>query len=159
MSLRCAILFALSLRYARSPWNHRAGQAQAAICPLSVHPRSLGSARARSPAHVFWFRRLCWREDRSHAACQPEAAERQRRLDRLLRDANLADPGIRQDFPSLRLIDLLVGKIPHWRLIPADSATFESEALHACELLLKHDLRFGRVPQSRQARPTKIRRK
>jgi hypothetical protein len=67
--------------------------------------------------------------------------------------ANLAAPGIRHDFPSLRLIDLLGGKIAHWRLIPADSATFESEALHACELLLKHDVRFGRVPQSRQVRP------
>jgi hypothetical protein len=72
--------------------------------------------------------------------------------------ANLADPGVRQDFPSLRLIDLLGGKIAHWRLIPADSSTFESEALYACELLLKHDLRFGRIPQSRQARPA-IRRK
>lgn len=73
--------------------------------------------------------------------------------------ADLADPRIRRDFPSLRLINLLGGKIAHWLLIPADSATFESEALHACELLLKHDLRFGRVPQSRQARPAKIRRK
>jgi hypothetical protein len=72
---------------------------------------------------------------------------------------NLADPRIRQDFPSLRLIDLLGGKIGHWRLIPADSSTFESEALHACELLLKHDVRFGRIPQSRQTRPTKQRRK
>ena len=73
--------------------------------------------------------------------------------------ANLADPGIRQDFPSLRLIDLLGGKIAHWRLIPADSPTFESEALHACELLLTHDWRFGRIPQSRQSRPAKLRRK
>jgi hypothetical protein len=73
--------------------------------------------------------------------------------------ADLVDPRIRQDFPSLRLINLLGGKIAHWRLIPADGATFESEALHACELLLKHDLRFGRAPQSRQARPAKIRRK
>jgi len=73
--------------------------------------------------------------------------------------ANLADARIREDFPSLRLIDLLGGKIAHWRLIPADSSTFESEALHACELLLKHDLRFGRIPQSREARPAKIRRK
>jgi|HubBroStandDraft_1064217.scaffolds.fasta_scaffold501493_2 hypothetical protein len=73
--------------------------------------------------------------------------------------ANLAAPDIRQDFPSLRLIDLLGGKIAHWRLIPADSSTFESEALHACELLLKHDGRFGRVPQSRQTRPAKLRRK
>src|SRR5438874_3176794 len=46
--------------------------------------------------------------------------------------ANLADPGIRGDFPSIRLIGLLGGKIGHWRLLPADSPTFESEALHAC---------------------------
>jgi hypothetical protein len=73
--------------------------------------------------------------------------------------ANLADPGIRKDFPSIRLIKLLGGKIGHWRLIPADSPTFESEAQHACELLLKHDVRFGRIPQSRQSRPAKQRRK
>lgn len=72
--------------------------------------------------------------------------------------ANLADPGIRQDFPSIRHIDLLGDKIAHWRLIPADSSTFESEAVHACELVLKHDVRFGRIPQSRQTRPAKQRR-
>ena len=73
--------------------------------------------------------------------------------------ANLADPAIRRDFPSLRLINMLGGKIAHWRLIPADSSSFESEALHACELLLKHAARFGRIPQSRQTRPAKQRRK
>ena len=73
--------------------------------------------------------------------------------------ADLADPGIRRDFPSLRAIELLAGKIAHWQLIPADSPTFESEALHACELLLQHDVRFGRVPQSRQTRPAKLRQK
>ena len=73
--------------------------------------------------------------------------------------ADLADPGIRQDFPSLRLINLLGGKIAHWRLIPADSSTFESEALHACDLLLKHDRRFGRIPRSRQTRPAKLHRR
>jgi hypothetical protein len=73
--------------------------------------------------------------------------------------ANLTDPEIRKDFPSIRLIKLLGGKIAHWRLIPVDSATFESEAVHACELLLKHDLRFGRIPQSRQTRPARQPRK
>jgi hypothetical protein len=73
--------------------------------------------------------------------------------------ANLSDPRTRQDFPSLRLINLLGGKIAHWRLIPADSPTFESEALRACELLHRHDVRFGRVPQSRRSRPAKQRRK
>jgi hypothetical protein len=72
---------------------------------------------------------------------------------------DLADPRIRKDFPSIRLIKLLGGKIAHWRLIPADSPTFESEALHACELLLKRDGRFGRIPQSRKTRPAKQRRK
>jgi hypothetical protein len=69
--------------------------------------------------------------------------------------ADLDDPGIRRDFPSIRLIELLGGKIGHWRLVPADSPTFESEALHACELLLRRDARFGRVPQSRQTRPAR----
>jgi hypothetical protein len=72
--------------------------------------------------------------------------------------ANLAEPDIRRDFPSLRLIGLLCGKIAHWRLIPFDGPTFESEALRACQLLLKHDARFGRVPQSRQTRPGRTRR-
>src|SRR5215469_3410849 len=66
--------------------------------------------------------------------------------------ANLADPGIQREFPSLRLIGLLGGKIGHWRVIPADSPTFETEAQHACELLLRRDARFGRVPQSRGGR-------
>ena len=72
--------------------------------------------------------------------------------------ANLVDPGTRKDFPSLRLINLLAGKIAHWRLIPADSPTFECEAVRACELLLKHDTRFGRVPQSRQTKSGRQRR-
>jgi len=72
--------------------------------------------------------------------------------------AKLDDPKMRRDFPSLRLIDLLGDKISHWRLIPADSSTFESEALHACDLLLKHDSRLGRVPKSRQTRPVRQRR-
>ena len=69
--------------------------------------------------------------------------------------ANLDDPNVLRDFPSLRPIDLLGGKIGHWLLIPADSSTFESEALHACDLLIKHDARFGRIPKSRQTRPVR----
>jgi hypothetical protein len=71
--------------------------------------------------------------------------------------ANPADPTIRRDFPSLRPIRLLGGKIGHWQLIPADSTTFEAEALHACELLLKRDPRLGRVPESRRGRSIKAR--
>ena len=61
-----------------------------------------------------------------------------------------ADMGLRREFPSLRSIELLGGKIGHWLLIPSDGAGFESEALHACELLLRHDPRLGRIPKSRR---------
>jgi len=63
---------------------------------------------------------------------------------------NPADAKLRHEFPSLRKIDLLNGKISHWLLLPSDSPAFEAEALHACELLLSHDRRFGRIPASRR---------
>jgi hypothetical protein len=61
-----------------------------------------------------------------------------------------ADPKIRREFPSIRTIGMLGNKIRHWLLIPSDSPTFEDEALHACELLLRHDPRLGRIPESRR---------
>ena len=57
---------------------------------------------------------------------------------------------LKKDFPSLREIELLSGQIQHWLLIPSDSPTFEQESLHACDLLLAHDPRLGRIPKSRQ---------
>ncbi|MGD0630446.1 MAG: hypothetical protein ABR987_13905 [Terracidiphilus sp.] len=64
--------------------------------------------------------------------------------------ANPADPELRREFPSIRSIELLGDKIGHWLLIPSDSPGFEMEALHACDLMLRHDPRFGRVPKSRR---------
>ena len=61
-----------------------------------------------------------------------------------------ADRELRRELPSLRSIALLGGKIGHWLLIPSDGPDFEGEALHACELLLRHDSRFGRIPKSRK---------
>ena len=61
-----------------------------------------------------------------------------------------ADPALRQEFPSIRRIGLLRNKIGHWLLIPSDGPAFEKEALHACDLLLRHDPRLGRIPQSRR---------
>ena len=34
--------------------------------------------------------------------------------------------------------------------IPSDGPDFEVEALHACDLLLNHDRRLGRIPESRR---------
>jgi hypothetical protein len=63
---------------------------------------------------------------------------------------NPEDSGLRREFPSIRPIKLLGNKIRHWLLIPSDGPDFESEALHACDLLLRHDSRFGRIPASRR---------
>jgi hypothetical protein len=60
------------------------------------------------------------------------------------------DPKLRREFPSIRPIKLLGDKIRHWLLIPSDGPNFEVEALHACDLLLRHDVRFGRIPKSRR---------
>ncbi len=67
-------------------------------------------------------------------------------------DAVRDTPRLLDEFPSLRRIKLLGGKIQHWMLLPADSPDFESEALHACDLALAHDRRLGRIPASRKRR-------
>jgi hypothetical protein len=64
--------------------------------------------------------------------------------------ANPADPDLRREFPSIRPIELLGNKIGHWLLIPSDSPDFETEALRACDLLIRHDPRLGRIPKSRR---------
>jgi len=69
--------------------------------------------------------------------------------------ADFAHPSIRRDFPSLRPIGRLGDAIPHWQLLPADGPNFESESLLACDLILKHDPRLGRIPQSRQTKSRK----
>jgi hypothetical protein len=61
-----------------------------------------------------------------------------------------AGPKLRLEFPSIRSIDSLGNKIRHWLVIPCDSPAFETEALHACDLLLQRDARLGRIPESRR---------
>jgi hypothetical protein len=68
----------------------------------------------------------------------------------LSENASPSDPKLQKEFPSLRSIELLRNKIGHWLLIPSDGPDFETEALHACDLLLRHDPRLGRIPKSRR---------
>jgi len=63
---------------------------------------------------------------------------------------NPKDKELHREFPSIRSIELLANKTGHWLLIPSDSPSFENEAIHACDLLLRHDPRFGRIPKSRR---------
>ena len=63
------------------------------------------------------------------------------------------DPkALRHEFPSIRPIQLLQGKIRHWLILGADAPNFESESMHFCDLLLARDPRLGRIPESRKTR-------
>lgn len=55
---------------------------------------------------------------------------------------------LRLDFPRLRSIGVLGGKVTGWQVLPADAPDFEEAALKACELVLARDPRIGKVPKS-----------
>lgn len=58
-------------------------------------------------------------------------------------------PSLRKIFPSLCSIGIL-GKDPtNWQMIPETSHDFESSVIKACELVVKHDPRIGKIPKSR----------
>ncbi len=67
-------------------------------------------------------------------------------------DASAGLKAFRREFPSIRPIQLLGGQIKHWLLLPSDAPNFETESLHACDLLLSRDPRLGRIPESRKPR-------
>ncbi|HTJ29113.1 MAG TPA: hypothetical protein VL346_01345 [Acidobacteriaceae bacterium] len=71
--------------------------------------------------------------------------------------ADPADPAHRREFPSLRKIAILGDIIRHWLLLPSDSPAFETEALHACDLILRRDPLIGRIPESRKSKSRKKR--
>jgi hypothetical protein len=58
---------------------------------------------------------------------------------------------LRREFPRMRSIQLFGGKISGWQVLPVDEPDFETAALRATELVLKQDLRIGKVPKARQA--------
>jgi hypothetical protein len=57
---------------------------------------------------------------------------------------------LRQEFPSMRSIQVLGRKVTGWQVLPADAPDFEHAALHACDLVLARDPRIGKVPGTRR---------
>ena len=53
---------------------------------------------------------------------------------------------LRREFPQMRSIKVLGKKVTGWQVLPADSDDFEEAAMHACDLVLAHDPRIGKVP-------------
>ena len=58
---------------------------------------------------------------------------------------------LRREFPHMRSIQLFGTPITSWQVLPSDASDFEESALHACELVLSHDPRIGRVPARRRS--------
>jgi hypothetical protein len=56
------------------------------------------------------------------------------------------------EFPRMRSIGVLGKPITSWQLLPADAPDFESAALHACELVLRHDPRIGKIPAAKRSK-------
>ncbi len=54
---------------------------------------------------------------------------------------------LRHDFPNMRPIQLLQGKITGWQNLPSDSPDFEEAALQACNLISHRDPRIGKIPK------------
>ena len=59
---------------------------------------------------------------------------------------------LRQEFPHMRSIKLLGKAITGWQVLPVDAPDFEESSLRACELVLAHDPRIGKVPAGRSER-------
>jgi hypothetical protein len=67
---------------------------------------------------------------------------------------------LRPAFPNMRSIQVLgKGKVTGWQLLPAHAPDFEESAMHACELILAHDPRIGKVPGARRVSPAPAKQK
>ena len=63
---------------------------------------------------------------------------------------------LKQEFPNMRSIKVLGGKVTGWQVLPADAGDFEEAALRACELVLRGDPRIGKVPGARPGSKAKV---
>jgi hypothetical protein len=57
---------------------------------------------------------------------------------------------LRREFPNMRPIGLLGGKITGWQNLPADAPEFEEVAVRACELVAARDPRIGKIPKKKR---------
>ena len=75
-----------------------------------------------------------------------------------LRDKNDDDSGVwickttehhqslKKDFPSMRSIGLFGPGISGWQILPKDAEDFETSVNRLCEMILKNDIRIGKIP-------------
>lgn len=61
---------------------------------------------------------------------------------------------LKKDFPSLRSIRLLGGRLTAWQNLPFEADDFEESVMKACEFILKGDVRIGKVPKTKSKKKT-----
>ena len=57
---------------------------------------------------------------------------------------------MKNDFPSMRSISLFGDGLSAWQNIPEEADDFEEAVIKACELILKGDIRIGKVPMPKK---------
>lgn len=57
---------------------------------------------------------------------------------------------LKKEFPCMRSIKLLGASETVWQNIPADDDDFEELTLKACRLILKGDIRIGKIPKQKK---------
>jgi len=62
---------------------------------------------------------------------------------------------LKKDFPCMRSVRLLGSAETVWQNIPADEDDFEELALKACSLIVKGDVRIGKIPIQKKTRKKK----
>jgi hypothetical protein len=159
-----------------------AADAQRLICPMTKPRRKpiagplddpLFAAKPRKTVpHAFVLEAISTLEPRTRPMFGCLAVYVGEKIVLILRDkaGNPADNGVwlctteehheslRLEFPNMRSVALLGGKITGWQVLPATSPDFEEAALHACELAIARDPRIGKVPGVKKAatkRPSK----
>jgi hypothetical protein len=53
------------------------------------------------------------------------------------------------DFPSMRSISVFGSGTTGWQVLPLDAPDFEESAMKACELILRGDIRIGKIPKQK----------
>ena len=57
---------------------------------------------------------------------------------------------LKKEFPCMRSVHLLGSSESVWQNIPSDEDDFEELALKACHLILKGDVRIGKIPKKKK---------
>lgn len=65
---------------------------------------------------------------------------------------------LKKDFPAMRSIQIFGVKESGWQNLPEEADSFEEDVLKACDLIIKGDLRIGKIPKPKKKKtPSKVR--